>query len=158
MKKLFFHLSSFLLILSCLLVFGCSQGGSKRDPGNGKTAKTVQSGVITLGPKEAAALLAKRQDVVLLDLRSPEELKNGAIERSTLTPFWSLVRGTINLPKDKPIMLVCAVGGRSYAAAQILVRNGYREVYNIRGGIIAWRAAGLPLKYWTQPPAAAASQ
>nr|MDA8165754.1 rhodanese-like domain-containing protein [Desulfobacteraceae bacterium] len=134
-----------LLLLPLLLLAGCSKGDANA-PSAG--APAVQGRVTTLSPQEAAAMLAQHKDMLLLDVRSPEELRDGAIERGILTPFWSLVRGTMNLPKDKPIMLVCAIGGRSYAAAQILARNGYRQVYNIRGGIIAWKDAGLPVKYF----------
>ena len=55
--------------------------------------------------------------------------------------------GAITLPKDKPLLLVCAVGGRSYAVAQVLQHQGYGELYNLNGGIAAWKEAGLPLQY-----------
>jgi rhodanese-related sulfurtransferase len=55
------------------------------------------------------------------------------------------MKGTVPLPKDKPILLVCAVGGRSYVAAQVMSRQGFQEVYNLSGGISAWVKAGLPL-------------
>jgi rhodanese-related sulfurtransferase len=136
------------LLLPLALLTGCSEGTPQPAQNTGPAAQVAQSGVVSIGPREAAALLQERRDMVLLDVRTPEELKEGAIERAILTPFWSLVRGTMSLPQDKPIMLVCAVGGRSYAAAQILIRNGHREVYNLRGGIVAWKHEGLPLKYY----------
>jgi rhodanese-related sulfurtransferase len=138
----------FPLLLLLVMTAGCSESDSGSVPIAIPAAQAAQTGVISIGPREAAALLLERRDMLLLDVRTPEELREGAIERGILTPFWSLVRGTMDLPKDKPIMLVCAVGGRSYAAAQLLVRNGYPEVYNVRGGIVAWKHEGLPLKYY----------
>lgn len=144
-----------LLLLPLLLTTGCSKGHSKAASQADKTRQVAS--VINVGPKRAAALLKKYPDMVLLDIRSLKELQgNGSIDRSILTPYWSLVRNTMKLPKDKPIMLVGTIGSRSYAAGQILARNGYQKVYNIRGGIIAWKDAGLPLKYWTPPSTAAA--
>jgi rhodanese-related sulfurtransferase len=71
----------------------------------------------------------------------------GAISGSRLVSMFALLKGELPLPVDKPILLVCAVGGRSYAAAQVLSRRGYREVYNLSGGVNAWYKAGLPLVY-----------
>lgn len=96
---------------------------------------------------EAKALIEKRPDIVILDIRTPEELREGAIEGSTLVPFWAIMQNKLKLPKETPIVLVCAVGGRSYAAGQMLVKYGYKEVYNVSGGLVAWKEAGLPVKY-----------
>ena len=80
-----------------------------------------------------------------MDVRTPNELRTGIIKGSIAVPFGSVMRGTHTLPKDKALLLICAVGGRSYAASQILSRSGYSEVYNLSGGINAWTKAGLPL-------------
>ena len=137
-KLIWFFL--FLLVVAA----GCSNGEQPEQ--ENAPAQDSASSIQTISPQEAAALIENRPDLLILDVRTPQELRNGFIERSILTPFWSLVRGTVNLPKDRPLLLVCAVGGRSYAAGQMLIRSGYREVYNLRGGIVAWTHAGLPLR------------
>jgi phage shock protein E len=141
--------SFLVLLLGILLLAGCSRGEQSASEVTGAPQKSA--GVHTVSPREAAAILEKRRDMLILDVRTANELNEGSIERSMLTPFWSLVGGTMSIPQDRPIMLVCAVGGRSYAAGQLLVRNGFQEVYNLRGGVVAWKHAGLPIKYYRVP-------
>jgi rhodanese-related sulfurtransferase len=105
--------------------------------------KTFQS----IGPQDALRMLQARDDVVFLDVRTPEERSRGAIPGSRLVSIVDLVNGRIPLPRDKAILLVCAVGGRSYVAGQILSKKGYKEVYNLSGGVKGWYKAGLPLTY-----------
>lgn len=99
----------------------------------------------SIGPEEAMRLLQSRDDIFFLDVRTPRERSQGAIPGSKLVSIFDLVKGKLPLPKDKPVLLVCAVGGRSYVAGQVLSRQGYREVYNLSGGINAWHKAGLPI-------------
>ena len=90
-------------------------------------------------------MLQQRDDVIFLDVRTPQERAYASIDGSTLVNFWDLVRGKVVLPQDKPILLVCAVGGRSFAVGQIFSKKGYSEVYNLEGGIEQWHKDGLPL-------------
>jgi len=101
----------------------------------------------SIAPEEALRMMQARDDVIFLDVRTPQERSRGAIPGSRLVPIYALLKGEIPLPKDKPILLVCAVGGRSYVAGQVLSQQGYREVYNLRGGVEGWHKAGLPLAY-----------
>ena len=59
----------------------------------------------------------------------------------------SYYEGTQRPPKNKAILLICAVGGRSLALGQLMSKNGWNEVYNLKGGISAWKEAHLPVKY-----------
>ena len=99
----------------------------------------------SLSPAEALQMQQSRSDVIFLDVRTPKERSYGAIPGSKLVSIIDLMKGDIPLPKDKPILLVCAIGGRSYVAAQVMSQQGFREVYNVSGGIQAWVQAGLPL-------------
>ena len=99
----------------------------------------------SVNPSEAMRMLQSRKDMIFLDVRTPQERANGAIPGSQLVSFYDLVKGGVPLPKDMPIMLVCAVGGRSYVAGQVLSKQGYKEVYNLSGGIKGWYLAGLPI-------------
>jgi len=69
------------------------------------------------------------------------------IPGSVRVPVSALIRGKAQLPPpETPVLLVCAVGGRSYGLGQFLVKKkGYREVYNLEGGVEAWKQQGLPL-------------
>ena len=91
-------------------------------------------------------LMAERKDLLLIDVRVPQEFDQGYIEGSRNVPFIDLMEGRHALPKDKPLLLICSIGGRSFAAVQLLQEKGYTQVYNLDGGIQAWRRASLPLK------------
>lgn len=129
------------------------------DKGSGKPLASVSqpvasqaapaSGPIfrTVTPQEAQAMIAQRKELLVIDVRGPEELREGFIAGSQLVPFWDIAKGQKTLPTDHPLLLVCAVGGRSYAVGQYLAQKSYREVYNLQGGIDNWKRAGLPLQY-----------
>ncbi|MGV1100819.1 rhodanese-like domain-containing protein [Thiovibrio sp. JS02] len=143
MKK-FMPLFAALALL--LTIVSCGDGGSAE---NRQTAVTgQQQGPIfrSLGPREARELMETRKDLLLIDVRSPEELWEGVIPGSQLVPFGEIARGRMTLPTGRPLLLICAVGGRSYAVGQYFYRKGYPEIYNLQGGISAWKAAGLPLQ------------
>jgi rhodanese-related sulfurtransferase len=101
----------------------------------------------TVSPQEAKDLIENRKDLLLIDVRGQDELQEGYIEGSTLMPLWDIIQGTQRPPKNKPVLLICAVGGRSLALGQLMSKNGWDEVYNLKGGISAWKEANLPVKY-----------
>lgn len=77
----------------------------------------------------------------LLDVRQPWEYEEDHIPGATLVPLGDLKEGTQDLDPDKPTLVYCAVGGRSRVAAQLLSGRGFEEVYNLSGGIKAYRGA-----------------
>lgn len=101
----------------------------------------------SIPPQDALRMLQKRDDVVFLDVRTPKERARGYIPGSQLVSFNDVVSGKVPLPKEKALLLVCAVGGRSYVAGQVLSRKGYMEVYNLSGGIKNWYKSGLPVTF-----------
>ncbi len=142
-----------IVLLSALAVFGngCSQqpesehGGGPAGTVSAPQAPSSGPRMQSVSPAQARELIRTRKDLLVVDVRTPGELRTGVIAGSLKVPFWAVMRGQHELPRDKALLLVCAVGGRSYAASQILVRNGYPEVYNLSGGIAAWKKAGFPL-------------
>ena len=102
---------------------------------------------ISYSPAETFDLINQRSDLCIIDVRSSGELREGKIENSTLIPITDIIAGNYIIPKDRPLLLYCATGGRSYAAMQLLAQNSYREIYNMHGGISAWKQANLPLVY-----------
>src|SRR4051812_8384401 len=95
--------------------------------------------------------LVKQGKAVLLDCREEDELREtGTAEGALWTPLSGMVEDTdewqatkAGLPKDKTLILFCAIGGRSGRMAEILAGDGYTTV-NI-GGFPAWKSAGLPV-------------
>lgn len=81
----------------------------------------------------------------LLDVRQPGEFEQARIPGAKLIPLPELPGRISELDPDKPVLTYCAIGGRSRAAAQYLSGQGFRDVYNLKGGIAAWqggKAAG----------------
>ena len=113
--------------------------------GSSSTQANAEASFRTVTPLEAKALIESRSDLVLVDVRSPEEFQGGSLPGATLIPFWDFAKGRYDLPQDKPILLICAVGGRSLACGQLLASKGYREVYNLKGGLDAWVEQRVPL-------------
>jgi rhodanese-related sulfurtransferase len=113
----------------------------------GPASSQVGSGSVyrTVTPLEAKAMIETRGDLLVVDVRSPEEFRGGSLPGARLIPFWDFTKGRYDLPKDKPILLICAVGGRSLACGQMLAAQGYREVYNLKGGLDAWAEQRVPL-------------
>jgi len=77
----------------------------------------------------------------LLDVRQPREYEEGRIPGATLIPLPQLSDRLQELDPEKPVLVYCAIGGRSRAAAQLLSGQGFKEVYNLKGGIKAWNGA-----------------
>lgn len=139
------YLQACSLVMLLLAAIGCSD----RTPSENKpdVPASGQPPVFrSLSPQEAKALIESRRDLVLVDVRSPQELYEGSIPNSQLIPFTELAQGRRTLPTGQPLLLICAVGGRSYAVGQYFSGKGYGEIYNLAGGISAWKAAGLPLQ------------
>lgn len=101
---------------------------------------------ISILPKDALKLIETKKGLLVIDVRSPFEFKQGAIENSQNIPFIDILEGRHTLPKDAPILLVCSIGGRSFAAGQILLERKYKEVYSLDGGLDSWKEEGLPIK------------
>ena len=81
-----------------------------------------------------------------LDVREPDEYAAGHVSGSRLIPLGVLARHLAELPRDRDIVVVCRSGRRSGEAVQQMQRVGFDKAVNLAGGMIAWRAAGLPIE------------
>jgi rhodanese-related sulfurtransferase len=91
------------------------------------------------------ALEARPPDAAVLDVREPEEYAHGHVPGAVSLPQADLASRLDEVPRDRPVMLICQRGMRSYRAAQFLVQMGIDRVASVRGGTAAWRAAGKEL-------------
>lgn len=89
---------------------------------------------------EARAYITERPEgtYTLLDVRQMREYEESRIPGATLIPLPQLSDRLKELDPEKPVLAYCAIGGRSRAAVQLLAGQGFKEVYNLRGGIKAW--------------------
>ena len=98
-------------------------------------------GVPELSPSEFVArwpTYAAGGDVVLLDVREPAEVATAAVAAAVHIPMREVPARLDELPRDKPLVVMCHSGGRSSRVAQYLQYNGFSNVLNLKGGIDAW--------------------
>ena len=84
-------------------------------------------------------------DSLLIDVREPPEFSRGHLAGARLLPLRLLVEETPKLPRQRPILLVCRSGRRTSRALHLLESQGFTQLHGLRGGMLAWRAAGLPV-------------
>lgn len=99
-----------------------------------------------VSPTEAIQLI-NHEGALVLDVRTDEEIAEGSIINAMHLPHATLAAQIKRLEKyrTKPIIAACRSGGRSSTACSILRKHGFERVYNLSGGVTAWRNAGLPL-------------
>lgn len=110
--------------------------------------QSQQSGNYNLEVSSFTAKLHEKKDnAVILDVRTPQEYQTGRIENAQNIDYNAPdFKEKINaLDKNKPYFVYCLAGGRSTAAVSYMRENGFKEVYNLAGGVRAWRGQGLPL-------------
>ncbi|RME41530.1 MAG: rhodanese-like domain-containing protein [Deltaproteobacteria bacterium] len=106
----------------------------------------VEAAVVqNVNAQTARQLLAQKPNLFLLDVRTPEEYFQVRLEGAVLIPLDQLSRRLADIPRDRPVLVYCAVGSRSSQAAGYLARLGYPEVYNLYGGIWGWQLRGYPV-------------
>ena len=119
---------------------------SAKDPVNmaGFVAENILKGKSKIIQwRELAELPA---DTIRIDVRTRDEHKLGSIPGFINIPVDELREHLDELPKDKLIVVSCAVGLRGYLAYRILVQNGFKNVRNLSGGYKTWSVATAPVK------------
>jgi rhodanese-related sulfurtransferase len=95
---------------------------------------------VDISPAEAKQKIDAGEDLFILDVRQPEEYAQGYVPKAYSIPLGEVDQRLDEIPRDKQVLAVCALGGRSASAAQILDENGYENVLNMAGGTTAWIA------------------
>ena len=83
---------------------------------------------------------------ILLDVREMGEFVDVRAPGAALLPTSSFMNRVGELPADRPLIVVCHMGGRSASVAGYLIRAGRTDVVNVAGGMDAWERAGLPVR------------
>ncbi len=97
----------------------------------------------TITAEELHQLINSGEPPLLVDVRSAEEYKqDGHIPGARLLPLPLLPLRRSEIPLDLPVVMVCRSGARSSSACEHLVNNGYTQIYNLVGGMMAWDKAG----------------
>jgi len=104
-------------------------------------------GVPHISPQNALAEL-QNGTAIIIDVRELSEFKLESIPLSNVFyyPMSGIMEQLQNIPGDKPIIVICNAGVRSSKVVNLLNRKGFSESVNLDGGIIGWKAQGLPVE------------
>ncbi len=98
-----------------------------------------------LDAEELAAWLSRGDNLRLIDVRTPAEVARGVIPEAENLPLHLLPHQVDDLSADPKVVFYCRSGARSAQACVYMHTRGREQVYNLRGGIIAWLRSGLPV-------------
>jgi len=95
-----------------------------------------------------AVALSNHDNAIFVDVREKKEMAAGVINGAYRVPLSSFEKNSTQLDKltDKPVIVYCRTGNRSFGAAAKLKKKGFNRVYNLSGGILAWQKEKLPLE------------
>lgn len=113
-----------------------------------EAADTDAAGIRLVSASEGAALQATPpSDLVILDVRTPEEYDEGHLDGAIMIDFYEedFADQLAGLDPDVPYLLYCRSGNRSGQTAALMKELGFADVADVDGGVIAWGDAGLPL-------------
>ncbi len=100
----------------------------------------------SVNPHQATEMM-NHQDAVVIDVRPAADYAKGHIINALNIPMngFKQQTGTLNKYKGKPIIINCRSGSQSSMACSQLRKEGFEQVYNLQGGLMAWESANLPL-------------
>jgi len=137
--------------LAVLTACGSDEPAADTDSDPAATAAPtaeVATGFSTVSADDAAAVLADApDDLVILDVRTPEEYAEGHLEGAVLVDFYDadFADQLAELDPDVPYLVYCRSGNRSGQTLPIMEQLQFGSASDIDGGIIAWADAGLPI-------------
>jgi rhodanese-related sulfurtransferase len=129
-----------IILLSSLLMFlaGCANAPTASPSSSANALKP------NVDVSEAAIL--RDNGAFVLDVRETYEWDAGHIPNATLIQLGTLNQRLNEIPKDKPIVVVCRSGNRSQKGRDVLLSAGFGQVTSMDGGMIAWQQANLPVE------------
>ncbi len=139
MKKTIFSLLVILLLAA--VVAACGGGSASEQAAQVDLASLP----VDLTVQQVNAI-RNNPDVVLIDVREQWEYDEGHIPNVKLIPLGELPNRLNEIPKDKFVVMTCRSGNRSGQATKFLRSQGFDNVHNMQGGILAWQKAGLPVE------------
>ena len=132
-----------------LLLFAFAFSGCNQNKNSGTGSSNSSSDMSDkLDPAGFQALLAKTPDAQLIDVNTPDEFAKGHLKNAKNIDISSdeFSLNALALDKGKSVFLYCAGDIRSAKAGDFLRSNGYKEVYELDGGLLKWKAAKLPVE------------
>ena len=139
-----------LLFIFTVFITACTGESAPSDKSIAQTIPAAGTGepasIQSIGSSETKALLAEQQQIVMLDVRTPEEYAAGHLKGAKLINFYSpdFRQRVQALDPAKTYLVYCAVGGRSKEAVQTMAKLGFKQVYDATEGFSALKNAGIP--------------
>ena len=129
-----------LLLIILLLLSGCV--GQNSDPQSSSNNGQLNPQAIT--QTELAELIRGRGDMLLVDVRTEGEYNEGHLPEAIVIPYdeFDTRYSEILEYRDRAVVLYCHVGGMGDYAGRVLLKNGFKNVKNLDGGINGWRNSG----------------
>jgi rhodanese-related sulfurtransferase len=126
------------LFLASLMLASCS----------GKIESGTMNSLVTA--EEAYSLMTQPVPPLPIDVRMTFEYKTERLDGAIHIPVQRFLTGSYrdvmeNISKHRPLLVYCRHGVRSSYARKVLVKHGYSKVFDLRGGTVAWKKAGLPM-------------
>jgi len=104
----------------------------------GEETEAVTTGIPEITARDLKARLDRGDDLYILDVREPHEYQIGKIDGSHLIPLGDVPRRVNELDSSREIVAMCRSGKRSADAIRFLQQAGFRKLWNLKGGILAW--------------------
>jgi rhodanese-related sulfurtransferase len=101
-----------------------------------------------LDPQNFEKQLKESKDPILVDVRTPGEYAQGHLANAVLIDIYSddFKSRIGKLDKSKPVFVYCKAGSRSSSAVGVFTEMGFKEIYDLSGGITAWQKASKPIE------------
>ncbi|EIJ42593.1 Rhodanese-related sulfurtransferase [Beggiatoa alba B18LD] len=96
--------------------------------------------------RELSEWLASDTPPRLIDVRTPQEMMQASIAKGEPMPLTVLPLRINDIPQDDDVVIYCRTGNRSWQACMFLMQKGYKRIFNLKGGIVAWAQIGLPVE------------
>jgi rhodanese-related sulfurtransferase len=115
------------------------------------TAQPSSGAIAFVTAQQAAELQGGAPAALIVDVRERHEYEELRAPHVALLPLSEFEARYLELPRDRQLLMICRSGGRSLRAATFLAHEGFAQVANVDGGMIAWKGAGLAVR--SGPPA-----
>lgn len=133
----------YIIVLSIALVLsvGCQTASTNAVSSGSRSVAEIRDVSVT----EAQTAVSKAYSQ-FVDVRTAEEYAGGHAARAVNIPLDTLAAKVDTLEKNEPVYLICQTGNRSRKAADVLKTAGFKTIYNVTGGTVAWKEASLPME------------
>jgi len=138
----------FIILIVAWVVYSVTQPSLSIQPQTTTSSTAISGGqqlaYKTISVSDASAMIQSSSNLLVVDVRTPQEYAQGHLKAATNIPLSDLPLRIGGLDRNRSILVYCQTGVRSAQAATMLVNAGFTQVYDMEGGLTAWINAGYP--------------